>query len=110
MGIYDREYYRRDGPGFLGSLAAQGRVTRWLIGINVVCFLLQMLTRSRPPDNNPFRWEEPFTDALLLSVPAVLSGEVWRLLTYAFLHSTNDIFHIVWNMLFLFWFGRQVED
>jgi membrane associated rhomboid family serine protease len=108
MGIYDREYYR-DGPGFLSSLASQGRVTRWLIGINVVCFLLQILTRYHPPEN-PFDWVEPFTNALILNVPAVLRGEVWRLLTYAFLHSTGDIFHIVWNMLFLFWFGRQVED
>ena len=65
MGIYDRDYYRRDGPSFLGSLAGQGRVTNWLIGLNVVCFLLQMLTRTRV---GPL-WNEPFTDALILDVP-----------------------------------------
>jgi len=43
-------------------------------------------------------------------VDKVLHGEVWRLLTYAFLHSTSAIDHILWNMLFLFWFGSDVED
>ena len=35
MGIYDREYYRREGPSFLGSLANQGAVVKWLVGINI---------------------------------------------------------------------------
>ncbi|MFO0843935.1 MAG: rhomboid family intramembrane serine protease [Gemmataceae bacterium] len=104
MGIYDRDYYRRDGPGFLGSL--EGRVTGWLIGLNVACFLLQLLTRSRV---GAF-WYEPFTDALILSVPKVLDGQVWRLLSYAFLHDPGSIWHILFNMLVLYWFGRQVEE
>jgi membrane associated rhomboid family serine protease len=45
-----------------------------------------------------------------LDVSKVLHGEVWRLLTYAFLHSTSSWAHIVFNMLFLYWFGRDVED
>lgn len=110
MGIYDREYYRREGPSFLGSLAEQGRVTNWLIGINVVCFLLQFATRS-PIGYDPFGRPvliEPFTEALLLNIPKVYDGQVWRLLTYAFLHA--GIWHILFNMLVLFWFGKQVEE
>jgi membrane associated rhomboid family serine protease len=111
MGIYDREYYRREGPSFIGSLAEQGRVTNWLIGLNVVCFLVQMATRTVAYDDFGRRFFiEPFTNALLLDVPLVLKGEVWRLLTYAFLHDTHTIWHIVFNMLVLFWFGRQVEE
>ena len=30
MGIYDREYYRRDGPSFLGSFSDRGKVCKWL--------------------------------------------------------------------------------
>jgi membrane associated rhomboid family serine protease len=105
MGIYDREYYRREGPSFLGSLGQQGVVCYWLIGINIVCFLFQLGTRTRLTP-----WQGPFTDALLLDVDKVMHGEVWRLLTYAFLHSTDSLLHILFNMLFLFWFGRQVED
>ena len=33
-----------------------------------------------------------------------------RLLSYAFLHDPGDIFHILFNMLFLWWFGSDVED
>ena len=101
MGIYDREYYR-EGPSFLGTLAQQGRVCRWLLGINILCFILQIATATREP-----RPDNPFTDALLLNVDRVLHGEVWRLLTYAFLHSPDSIWHILFNMLFLYWFGRR---
>jgi membrane associated rhomboid family serine protease len=105
MGIYDREYYRREGPSFLGSLANQGKGCNWLLGLNILCFIVQMLTR--PTGNNP---GYPFEDWLVLIPDQVLRGEVWRLLTYAFLHSTGSIWHIVFNMLFLWWFGRQVES
>lgn len=42
-------------------------------------------------------------------VPALmLSPEQWyRIITCMFLH--GDIFHIFFNMLFLFWFGRELE-
>jgi membrane associated rhomboid family serine protease len=108
MGIYDRDYYRREGPSFLGSLAEQGRVTTWLIGINVVCFLAQMLTIKTDPVTRI--GVSPFTDLLILDVNLVLQGQVWRLITYAFLHDTGQILHIVFNMLMLFWFGRLVEE
>ena len=111
MGIYDREYYRRDGPRFLGSLAENGLVCKWLLGIIIVCFLLQILTRTQAGDLGRFGvYNEPFTDALVLDVGKVLHGQVWRLISYGFLHDTGNIWHIVFNMLFLFWFGRQVED
>src|SRR5262249_52436897 len=73
MGIYDRDYYRKEGPSFLGSRAEGCRVTPWLIGLNVVCFILQFVTRTAgtiPGPDGPIRvlgeWHEPFTDALIL--------------------------------------------
>src|SRR5580704_15943593 len=42
MGIYDREYYRREGPSFLSTFAAHGKICKWLVGINVVVFVLQI--------------------------------------------------------------------
>jgi membrane associated rhomboid family serine protease len=99
MGIYDRDYYRREGPSFLD----RGQVCKWLISINVVCFILQLVTQ-RP--------DEPglFTQAFILDVDDVLHGQVWRLLTYAFLHEPGIWQHIVFNMVFLWWFGSDVED
>jgi membrane associated rhomboid family serine protease len=108
MGIYDREYYRRSGPSFLASFSERGRACKWLIGINIGFFLIQVLTRqpdARFPDS-----EGPFTNALWLNADSVLRGEIWRLLTYAFLHDTAAPLHIVFNMLFLWWFGTDMED
>jgi membrane associated rhomboid family serine protease len=121
MGIYDREYYRRSGPSFLGSIATQGLVCKWLIGINVVFFFLQVMgppyQAARPPreDDGIVRQEreqpeDAVTHWLSLSVDAVTHGQVWRLLTYAFLHDPSSLWHIVFNMLFLWWFGKEVED
>jgi membrane associated rhomboid family serine protease len=114
MGIYDREYYRREGPSFLGSFAERGKVCKWLIGINIVVFFIQILTQQREFVDELFPravvtagW---FTESLWLDVDKVLHGQVWRLLTYAFLHDPHGIMHIVFNMLFLWWFGSDVED
>jgi membrane associated rhomboid family serine protease len=43
------------------------------------------------------------------SIPPVFSNFLtrpWTILTYAFAHSLNDIFHILFNMLALYWFGK----
>jgi membrane associated rhomboid family serine protease len=145
MGIYDREYYRRDGPSFLGAFTERGKVCKAIILANVICFVIQLLSqqgvfrnvpvlddftgnfelksgvlhglsadqfRSRfgrfadRPDSQieGFMAERPEFD------PGVLQGQVWRLLTYSFLHSPASLWHILINMLFLWWFGTDVES
>jgi len=98
MGIYDREYIRRDRPRFFGSVGDRGQVCKWLIIINVIAFVAQIVIGPS------------FTELFLLDVKAVFRGEIWRLLTYAFLHDPNSPWHIIFNMLFLWWFGPDVED
>ncbi|HEV3204098.1 MAG TPA: rhomboid family intramembrane serine protease, partial [Gemmataceae bacterium] len=105
MGIYDREYYRRDKTSFLGSIADRGNVCKWLILINGICFVIQLVTI--PPRHQGYG---PFTEALWLVPQKVLDGEIWRLLTHAFLHAPDSWTHIIFNMLFLWWLGRDVED
>jgi membrane associated rhomboid family serine protease len=113
MGIYDRDYYRKDGPSFLGSVAEQGRVCKWLIAINVIVFVLQIVIRPAPA---PWYSDEVtpslgwVTDTFILDIDKVMHGQVWRLLTYAFLHEPGSLWHILFNMLFLWWFGKEVED
>ena len=41
--------------------------------------------------------------------PAVFQGQVWRLISYAFLHDPNGFFHIAFNMLGLWMFGKEIE-
>ena len=144
MGIYDRDYYRKDGPSFLGSFTQQGKACKWLIGINVLLFVAQQFspTVTNWLDLRAGVRAAPITDAELLRQfgedvrglndaqkkevlaelreewrqqggdadrgPGVLQGQVWRLLTYAFLHA--GIWHILFNMLFLWWFGHEIEE
>lgn len=101
MGIYDRDYYR-EGPSYLESLIPSGLVCKWLIGINVLVFIAQLVAAGggSAADN----W---FAKALVLDPQAVLSGQVWQLLSYAFLHA--GFWHIFFNMLFLWFFGSDLE-
>jgi membrane associated rhomboid family serine protease len=103
MGIYDREYYRDERSSFLGSLARQGQMWKTLIIVNVVMFVLQLVTATRGGVSGGV------TDLLSINTDAILHGEVWRLLTGAFLHS-KDWQHIVFNMLILWWAGSEVES
>src|SRR5262249_24569946 len=107
MGIYDRDYYRREGPSFLGAISERGQVCKWLIVINAVVFVLQLLTLQRTEFGTG---AGDFTAALWLDPDRVLHGEVWRLLTHAFLHDYNSWMHIVINMAVLWWLGSQVEE
>jgi membrane associated rhomboid family serine protease len=102
MGIYDREYYRDERSSFLGSLNRQGQVWKGLVLANVVMFLAQLILATGGGVNGPF------TDWLKIDTQAILHGEVWRLLTGAFLHSSGWE-HIFFNMLGLWLFGSEVE-
>jgi membrane associated rhomboid family serine protease len=140
MGIYDREYYRKEGPSFLGSFTDQGKACKWLIAINVIFFVVQITVPRVTSwlDLRVGRTADPNAEAILrhldqrqlqdippeqreqieemreqfesLNRPGVLQGQVWRLLTYAFLHDRGSIWHIVFNMLFLWWFGHEMEE
>jgi membrane associated rhomboid family serine protease len=51
------------------------------------------------------------TDWFILDAAKVMDGQIWRLLTYAFLHSPDPYFmHLLFNMIFLWWFGSDVEQ
>lgn len=101
MGIQDRDYYR-DGPGFLDAWARQGVVV-WIIVITVIVFILQNATAER---GNV--WLSSITQAGAYYGPAILQGEVWRLVTPLLLHET--IWHILFNMLGLYFLGTWLEE
>jgi len=107
MGIYDREYYRREGPSFLEAFGGRGSACKWLILLNVGLFILQFVTGGRDPFG---RVDGGVTGAFRLDTGLVLEGQIWRLFTYAFLHDPASFWHIFFNMLFLWWFGSDVED
>jgi len=96
MGIYNRDYFRNDNrplrEGFLDS------GFKWIIAVNVVVFICQIVSNDALT-----RW-------LDLAPDDVRHGQIWRLVTYAFCHDTHGLpLHILFNMLFLYWFGATLE-
>ncbi len=100
MGIYDRDYYREETAR---SLWITGRTPTLvaLVVANVVVFVIQWLDPTGPG----WGW---VTSSLDLEAAKVIDEyQVWRLVTYMFCHAGP--WHILWNMLFLWWFGGEVE-
>jgi membrane associated rhomboid family serine protease len=100
MGFYDRDYQRgwsdEREPGV--HLSMPGTLTTRLVVVTCAIYLVQLATGP---------WLTEF---------AALHGDWYRrpwfayqLLTYGFLHSTTDLWHIVLNMFALWLFGREVE-
>ena len=78
-----------------------------LIIINVVIFLLLVLVSFIGKKAGI----TPITDTLYnqFSIPPTFPEfftRPWTLITYMFAHDRNGIFHILFNMLGLFWFGK----
>lgn len=46
---------------------------------------------------------------LQLDTEKVMKGQIWRILTSAFCHDRHGLFHILFNMLGLIWFGIALE-
>ena len=107
MGIYDRDYInqqrgmgspnRPTGGGNLFARSPGWSVNTWLIVINVVVYVLMKM----------------FPIVMQSGQLTVYDGfqrlEVWRLITFQFLHSPSTIMHIGFNMLGLWIFGPMVE-
>jgi len=72
-----------------------------LIAANVLVYLLQL---SLPPGAI-----EPLELWPLQAVYGAPHFHVWQIITYAFLHSTDNIMHLGFNMLGLWMFGGEVE-
>jgi len=74
-----------------------------LLIANVGVFLLQGLVQ--------LVFKAPYLEMWLGLWPEMVfaRGCLWQLITYSFLHDTRSLAHIIFNMLFLYWFGRDIE-
>jgi membrane associated rhomboid family serine protease len=108
MGIYDRDYVNSSrgmggppsgGQGRLFARSPDWSVTTWLIVINVAVYILSFIL-------------QPFVmNAGFLSLHHAFERlEVWRLISFQFLHDQSGIMHIGFNMLGLWIFGPMVEQ
>ncbi|MFM1851169.1 MAG: hypothetical protein RIS54_853 [Verrucomicrobiota bacterium] len=77
-------------------------VVVWLIAATGAGFLLQLVF---------LRWFDigrAFINLLALSPDGILSGKIWTLVTYAFLHDPDNLLHIIANLLGLYFLGREL--
>jgi len=84
----------------LGGMAMWS-VNTWIIVINIAVFVLDALLYR-------FQGIAPLASFGYFSADtAIYSGQIWRFITFQFLHA--GIGHIFFNMLALFFFGQMVE-
>jgi membrane associated rhomboid family serine protease len=97
MAYTDR--YRASG-WMSASYAPKG--IKWLLLANVAVYILRLICSRVGLD----RLFDPFK---LVPAMVVQFLHVWQLFTYLFIHDTG-IFHILFNMLALWMFGRDLEQ
>jgi membrane associated rhomboid family serine protease len=100
MGIQDRDYYRRETSGSLW-LTGRAPVTLGIVLANVAVFIAQTVSAFGLPDGG--------LESVLALIPHKVFSDfqVWRLVTATFCHVGP--WHLLWNMVFLWWFGRELE-
>lgn len=104
MGIYDRDYARDKYGGMYGQqvrfvLPTLTPAVKWLLIINVVVFVASYMIPAL--GNLFFIWFSVLPETVGMSL------QVWRLITYQFLH--GGFGHVFFNMLALFFFGPMLE-
>ena len=104
MGIYDRDYARpyqeqhySMGSGFKGMPP----VVKWLLIINFAVYIFVKLVPAVGQYVYEFGVVYPYSFINII--------QVWRLVTYQFLHDPGHIWHLVFNMIVLYFMGPFVE-
>ena len=114
MGIYDRDYFRQEQrPGPSLPYIPQA-VVGWIIAVNVAVWLVDSLfaQESRVDIGNGHsvvvgHW---LSDMMAVHVDTLTHPWLWwQFLTAGFAHSPLRSEHILFNMLALFFLGRDVE-
>ncbi len=94
MGLTDRFYMRE-------SYHAPRMTTRLII-VLIVAFVIQSMLL--------FYGDIAVSEHLALSVDGLRHGKVWQLFTFQFLHACPWPWHVLFNCLGLYFFGRPVEE
>jgi membrane associated rhomboid family serine protease len=94
----------RGGPATTFGFPPFTRAVKTLIIANVAVYLVMMLSGL-----TRLRLENWAAQYLYLQPAAAVHGQLWQLVTYAFLHDPHSVLHLLFNMLGLWMFGSQFE-
>ncbi len=109
MGLHDRPYWKDDaatggGGGLMRGMSIglpkPGKTVKWLLIINLAAFVAQQV----------FLLGFKLDIAEWLGATAGGYWQVWRYLTFQFLHAPDGVMHIALNMLGLYMFGTALEQ
>jgi membrane associated rhomboid family serine protease len=110
MGLYDRDYTQEKNdspPGYAPQMRlgfpSLTPVVKGLLVINVAVFLINIIFSSQEGTGMTFL-EKYFA---LYPISLFYIAQIWRLITYQFLHDGFN--HILFNMLGLFFLGPSLE-
>ena len=76
-----------------------------LIFINVAIFLVQAIIEVHGSKETRLVVQDYFC----LSAEGLANGHVWQIFTYQFMHAAPSPWHLLFNMIALFFFGPLVE-
>src|SRR4029453_17782957 len=82
------------------------RVVPILIGVLIVAFVVQSAMFVYGSEIG----YRPLFEQLALTVDGIKHGPVWQLVTFQFLHSAPWPWHVLFNCLGLYFFGRPIEE
>src|SRR5882672_34173 len=96
MGIHSRNWIRRDD-------GLKGRVVLAIIGVTLVVYMVQGILLGRG---------EIDLAQIFGVVPEKLIGRgwVWQLFTHVLFHEPFAIWHLAFNMIFLYWLGTDLAE
>lgn len=107
MGLDDRPYAREEstfsagygargrGGNFLGGMPRPGQVVKTLLMLNGIMYIAQLFGSGLV---------ERF-----LAADSAAWWQVWRYVSFQFLHSTRGFMHLLFNMLLLYFLGTPLE-
>jgi Predicted membrane protein len=78
-----------------GKFAIPGLI-RYVVGFNALVFLLGLT-------------QPAYLGALTLNRDAILSGEVWRLVSWIFIPNTTSLIWVLFYLMFTWWVGDLIE-
>lgn len=92
-----------------GSTAKRGFMNlpiaiRTIIALNTIVLVLQLVVGAIAGDSlltNALAYRPTLQDTIF---------QPWRIVTYMFLHNPANLFHYIFNMLWLWWMGKPVEE
>ncbi|MHC4293651.1 MAG: rhomboid family intramembrane serine protease [Planctomycetota bacterium] len=108
MGLNDRDYTRQDYqshhhqmPQMRFNFPKLTPAVKWLLIINVAVFMVSAIIR--PVAALIYTWFQLDASSLFRAL------QLWRVITYQFLHDPQYVFHLFFNMLGLFFLGPTLE-